>query len=200
MPAGETPADVDKERRNAIVLAAAVGGAGAVALAVPFVSSFAPSERAKAAGAPVEFDVGGMAPGEMKTVEWRGLPVWVLRRTPEMLQSIKKVDGEVADPKSQRTQYPTPEYAQNEFRSRKPEYLVAVGICTHLGCSPTARFAPGDPSMGSSWPGGFLCPCHGSRFDLSARVYANFPAPDNLPVPRYKYLSDQRVLIGDDKA
>ena len=142
LPAGDPPAAVDKERRNAIAVAAAVGGAGAVALAVPFVSSFAPSERAKAAGAPVEFDVAGIAPGEMKTVEWRGLPVWVLRRTPEMLQSIKKVDGEVADPKSQRTQYPTPEYARNEYRSRKPEYLVAVGICTHLGCSPQGPFGP----------------------------------------------------------
>jgi len=120
IPAGDPPAAVDMERRNTIAVAAAVGGAGAVALAVPFVASFAPSERAKAAGAPVEFDVAGIAPGEMKTVEWRGLPVWVLRRTPEMLQSIKKVDNEVADPKSERTQYPTPEYARNEYRSRKP--------------------------------------------------------------------------------
>jgi ubiquinol-cytochrome c reductase iron-sulfur subunit len=197
VPAGELPAGVDKERRNAIAVAAAVGGAGAVAMAVPFVASFAPSERAKAAGAPVEFDVGGMAPGEMKTVEWRGLPVWVLRRTPEMLQSIKKVDGEVADPKSQRTQYPTPEYAQNEFRSRKPEYLIAVGICTHLGCSPAGPFAPNQNSqLGADQ--GFLCPCHGSTFDLAGRVFKNKPAPDNLPVPPHKYLSDTLVLIGDD--
>jgi ubiquinol-cytochrome c reductase iron-sulfur subunit len=143
-PAGASDGDVsalDKERRNAIILTAAVGGAGALAVAVPFVSSFAPSERAKAAGAPVEFDLGGIAAGEMKTVEWRGLPVWVLRRTPEMLESIKRVDNEVADPKSLRTQYPTPEYARNEYRSRKPEYLIAVGICTHLGCLPAARSA-----------------------------------------------------------
>jgi len=195
--AGELPAGVDKERRNAIAVAAAVGGAGAVAMAVPFVASFAPSERAKAAGAPVEFDVGGMAPGEMKTVEWRGVPVWVLRRTPEMLQSIKKVDGEVADPKSQRTQYPTPEYAQNEFRSRKPEYLIAVGICTHLGCSPTYRpeIAPAD--LGPDWLGGFFCPCHQSKFDLAGRVYSGVPAPTNLPVPPHRYLTDSRIIIGD---
>ena len=177
--AGELPAGVDKERRNAIAVAAAVGGAGAVAMAVPFVASFAPSERAKAAGAPVEFDVGGMAPGEMKTVEWRGLPVWVLRRTPEMLQSIKKVDGEVADPKSQRTQYPTPEYAQNEFRSRKPEYLIAVGICTHLGWSTRGSVRP-EPEFAARRRPGFLCPCHGSTFDLAGRVFKNKPAPDNL--------------------
>jgi ubiquinol-cytochrome c reductase iron-sulfur subunit len=195
--ADETPAQIDKERRTAIAVAAAVGGAGAVALAVPFVSSFAPSERAKAAGAPVEFDMSGIAPGEMKTVEWRGLPVWVLRRTPEMLQSIKAVNAQVADPKSQRTQYPTPEWAQNEFRSRKPEYLVAVGICTHLGCSPQGPFAPNQNSqLGADQ--GFLCPCHGSTFDLAGRVFKNKPAPDNLPIPPYKFLSDTVVLIGDD--
>jgi ubiquinol-cytochrome c reductase iron-sulfur subunit len=197
--AGETPAQIDKDRRNAVVLAACVGGVGAAALAAPFVVSFAPSERAKAAGAPVEFDVSGMAPGEMKTVEWRGVPVWVLRRTPEMLESIKKVNGEVADPKSQRTQYPTPEWAQNEYRSRKPEYLVAVGICTHLGCSPQGPFGSNQNSqLGADQ--GFLCPCHGSTFDLAGRVFKNKPAPDNLPIPPYKFVSDTVVLIGDDSA
>jgi len=204
---GEPPAPVDpssgstfnKERRNAIAVTAAIGGAGAVAMAVPFVASFAPSERAKAAGAPVEFDVSGLAPGEMRTVEWRGVPVWVLRRTPEMLQAIKKVDGEVADPQSQRTAFPTPEYARNEFRSRKPEYLVCVGICTHLGCNPVGPFGSGQNSqLGADQ--GFLCPCHGSTFDLAGRVFKNKPAPDNLVVPPHKYLSDTVVLIGDDSA
>lgn len=191
------PASVDKERRNAIALAATVGGAGAVALAVPFVSSFAPSERAKAAGAPVEFDVSGLAPGEMRTVEWRGVPVWVLRRTPEMLQAIRKADAEVADPKSERTAFPTPEYARNEYRSRKPEFLVTVGICTHLGCNPVGPFGAGqNAQLGADQ--GFLCPCHGSTFDLAGRVFKNKPAPDNLVVPPHKYLSDTVVLIGDD--
>jgi len=198
-PAPVDPSSVNKERRNAIAVAAAVGGAGAVAMAVPFVASFAPSERAKAAGAPVEFDVSGLAPGEMKTVEWRGVPVWVLRRTPEMLASIKKVDGEVADPRSERTAFPTPEYARNEFRSRKPEYLITVGICTHLGCNPVGPFGPGgNAQLGADQ--GFLCPCHGSTFDLAGRVFKNKPAPDNLVVPPHKYLSDTVVMIGDDSA
>jgi ubiquinol-cytochrome c reductase iron-sulfur subunit len=197
VPAGEMPAGVDKERRTAIAVAATVGGAGAVALAVPFVSSFAPSERAKAAGAPVEFDLAVLAPGEMKTVEWRGVPVWVLRRTPEMLQSIKKVDGEVADPKSLRTAFPTPEYARNEYRSRKPEFLITVGICTHLGCNPVGPFGPGqNAQLGADQ--GFLCPCHGSTFDLAGRVFKNKPAPDNLVVPPHQYLSETVIVIGDD--
>jgi ubiquinol-cytochrome c reductase iron-sulfur subunit len=193
----ESAESVDTERRKTMIVAAAVGGAGVVAVAVPFVASFAPSERAKAAGAPVEFDLSGMAPGEMKTVEWRGVPVWVLRRTPEMLESIKKADGEVADPKSLRTAFPTPEFARNEFRSIKPEYLVMVGICTHLGCNPIGPFGPGqNAQLGSGQ--GFLCPCHGSVFDLAGRVYKNKPAPDNLVVPPYKYLSESVILIGDD--
>lgn len=188
---------IDKERRAAIALAAAAGGAGLVAAAVPFVSSFTPSERAKAAGAPVEVDLAGIAAGEMRTVEWRGRPVWLLNRTPQMLQSIRKVDGEVADPKSLRTAYPTPTYAQNEYRSIKPETLVAVGICTHLGCSPTGPFSPGtNAQMGAN--SGFVCPCHGSVFDLAGRVFKNMPAPDNLEIPPHKYLSDTLVLVGDD--
>jgi len=199
LPSGQAPdpASVDKERRNALIVTCAVGGVGVAAVAAPFLASLAPSERAKAAGAPVEVDLSSIAAGDKLVVEWRGLPVWILRRTPEMLQSIKKVDGEVADPKSQRTQYPTPEYAQNEFRSRKPEYLIAVGICTHLGCSPAGPFGPNQNSqLGADQ--GFLCPCHGSTFDLAGRVFKNKPAPDNLPVPPHKYLSDTLVLIGDD--
>ncbi|MDQ3188374.1 MAG: ubiquinol-cytochrome c reductase iron-sulfur subunit [Pseudomonadota bacterium] len=188
---------VDKERRATIAVAAAVGGAGLVAAAVPFVISFSPSERARAAGAPVQADISGMAAGEMRTVEWRGRPVWLLNRTPQMLQTIKRADGEVADPKSLRTAYPTPAYARNEYRSIKPETLVAVGICTHLGCSPTGPFAGGTNAMlGSN--AGFLCPCHGSIFDLAGRVFQNMPAPDNLEIPPHKYLSDTLLLVGDD--
>jgi ubiquinol-cytochrome c reductase iron-sulfur subunit len=193
------PAPADGERRAALVTACAVGGAGAAAIAVPFVSSFAPSERAKAAGAPVQVDLSGIAPGEMKTVEWRGKPVWILRRTPEMIESVKKADAAVADPKSQRTAFPTPEYARNELRSIKPEYFIAVGICTHLGCSPVGPLAAGSNVALGADPG-FLCPCHGSTFDLAGRVYKAKPAPDNLEVPPHKYLSDSSVLIGEDKA
>jgi ubiquinol-cytochrome c reductase iron-sulfur subunit len=172
-----------------------------VATVVPFVSTFAPSEKAKAAGAPVEVDVSGMAPGELKRVEWRGKPVWVLRRTPEMLATLKSTEDKVADPASLRTAYPTPDYAKNAHRSIKPEYLVVVGICSHLGCSPSDKFQPGaQPSLPDDWAGGFLCPCHGSTFDMAGRVYKNKPAPDNLEVPPHKYLSDARILIGDDKA
>jgi ubiquinol-cytochrome c reductase iron-sulfur subunit len=198
-PGGQTPdsASVDQDRRTAIILTAAVGGAGALGVAAPFVASFAPSERAKAAGAPVEVDLSGIAPGDKMIVEWRGKPVWIVRRTPEMLQSIKKADGEVADPKSQRTQYPTPEYARNEYRSIKPEYLIAIGVCTHLGCSPTGPFPGGANSQLGNDPG-FVCPCHGSTFDLAGRVFKNKPAPDNLEVPPHKYVSDMIVRIGED--
>lgn len=188
---------IDKERRATIAVAAAVGGVGVVAAAVPFVTSFMPSERAKAAGAPVQADITGMAPGEMRSFEWQGRPVWILNRTPQMLQAIKKVDGEVADPKSLRTAFPTPAYARNEYRSIKPENLVVVGICTHLGCNPIGPFAAGaNPQLGPD--SGFVCPCHGSTFDLAGRVFKNKPAPDNLPVPPHKYLSDSVLLIGDD--
>ncbi len=174
---------------------------GGIAAAVPFVSSFAPSERAKAAGAAVEVDISALKPGEMQTVEWRGKPVWILKRTPEQLESLKKTDSQVADPKSLRKPDElTPEYARNEYRSRKPELLVAVGICSHLGCSPTAKLQPGaQPSLPDDWQGGFFCPCHGSIFDLAGRVYKNKPAPDNLEVPPYMFLSDSKLLIGEDK-
>ncbi|MCS6764714.1 MAG: ubiquinol-cytochrome c reductase iron-sulfur subunit [Candidatus Protistobacter heckmanni] len=193
--------NVDKSRRNWLIATSVTGGIGCVAVALPLVSTFAPSEKAKAAGAPVEVDIGGMAPGEMRTVEWRGKPVWVVRRTPEMIASLKKVDGEVADPNSERKPSElTPEYARNEYRSIKSEYLVVVGICTHLGCSPGAKFQTGaQPSLPDDWQGGFLCPCHGSTFDLAGRVFKNKPAPDNLEVPPYQYLSDTRLLIGEDK-
>lgn len=190
----------DPSRRNAVLTTCTVGAVGGAAVAWPFLKSLKPSERALAAGAPVEVDIGGMAPGELRRVEWRGKPVWIVRRTQEMLDAVKKVDAKVADPESNRTAYPTPEYAKNEYRSIKPEYLVVVGICTHLGCSPTDKFTPGpQPSMPDDWPGGFFCPCHGSLFDLAGRVYANMPAPDNLEVPPHVYLSDTRLLIGEDK-
>jgi ubiquinol-cytochrome c reductase iron-sulfur subunit len=196
----DSPKPLDSSRRTAIGLTCAAGAVGTVAVAIPFVSTLAPSERAKAAGAPVEVDIAGMKPGELKSVEWRGKPVWIVRRTPEMLESLKKTDSKVADPDSQRTAYPTPEYAKNEYRSIKPEYLVVIGICTHLGCSPIEKFSgAGDPSLPADWEGGFLCPCHGSTFDLSGRVFKNKPAPDNLEVPPHVYLSDTRLLIGEDK-
>lgn len=197
----DSPKTPDASRRSAIGMAASAGAVGGVAVAIPFVASFAPSEKAKAAGAPVEVDVSGMQPGELKRVEWRGKPVWVLRRTPEMLASLKSTDPQVADPASLRTAYPTPAYAKNTYRSIKPEYLVVVGICSHLGCSPTDKFQPGpQPSLPDDWTGGFICPCHGSTFDLAGRVFKNKPAPDNLEVPPHKYLSDSRILVGDDKA
>ena len=167
---------------------------------MPFVTSFQPSERAKAAGAPVEVDISGMKPDEVRTVEWRGKPVWVVRRTPEQVAELPKNDPELADPNSLRNQDTlTPPYARNQYRSIKPEYFVTVGICTHLGCAPSAKFESGaQPSLPNNWPGGWLCPCHGSTFDFAGRVYKNKPAPDNLEVPPHKYLSDTRILIGDD--
>jgi ubiquinol-cytochrome c reductase iron-sulfur subunit len=193
-------AAVDKSRRTWIAITCGAGAVGGVATAVPFVSTFAPSERAKAAGAPVRVDVGSLQPGEKLTVEWRGKPVWILRRTPEMLESLKKTEPQVADPNSDRTQYPTPDYAKNEHRSIKPEFLVAVGICSHLGCSPIDKLQPGaQPSLPDDWTGGFFCPCHGSTFDLAGRVFKNKPAPDNLEVPPHMYLADTVLLIGEDK-
>jgi len=188
---------MDCGRRRLLLATSAAGGAMTVAAAVPFVASLTPSERAKAAGAPVEADIGKLAPGEMMTVEWRGKPVWILHRTPEMLESLKKTDDRVSDPNSDKPMQP--EYAKNEYRSIKPEYLVVVGICTHLGCSPSAKFKEGAESgVSDDWPGGFLCPCHGSTFDLAGRVYKSKPAPDNLEVPPYKYLTDAKIVIGED--
>jgi ubiquinol-cytochrome c reductase iron-sulfur subunit len=192
---------IDNGKRTWLIASGCAGAVGVGAAAVPFVASFQPSERARAAGAAVEVDVGGLKPGEKMTVEWRGKPVWIVRRTPEQVSGLSKVDGELADPKSLRKPDEfTPEYARNEYRSRKPDLLVVVGICTHLGCSPSDKFTPGpQPSLPNDWQGGFLCPCHGSTFDLAGRVFKDKPAPDNLEVPPYAYLSDSRLIIGEDK-
>ncbi|MDM0045435.1 ubiquinol-cytochrome c reductase iron-sulfur subunit [Variovorax dokdonensis] len=195
------PGRIDSSKRTWLIASSCAGVVGGVATAVPFVSTFEPSERAKAAGAPVEVDIGALKPGEKVTVEWRGKPVWILKRTPEQIAELPKHDGELADPQSKR--HPdefTPKYAQNEHRSIKPDVLVVVGICTHLGCSPIDKLQAGpQPSLPADWQGGFLCPCHGSTFDLAGRVFKNKPAPDNLPVPPHMYLSDTRLLIGEDK-
>ncbi len=199
-PGSANSMTVDKERRTWIAITCGAGAIGGVATAIPFVSSFAPSERARAAGAPVQVDISSLQPGQKLTVEWRGKPVWILRRTPEQVAELARLDPQLADPASQRTQYPTPEYARNPHRSIKPEFFVGVGICTHLGCSPGDRFTPGpQPSLPDDWVGGFLCACHGSTFDLAGRVFKNKPAPDNLEVPPHMYLSDTVLLIGEDK-
>ncbi len=197
----------DTSRRNWVIATCAAGGVAGVATAVPFFETFLPSEAAKAAGAPVEFDLTGMAKGEQKIAEWRGQPVWIMRRTDEQLAALDKHDDELADPDSLRnTDGPDainpPFAAKNHWRSVKKEYLVLVGICTHLGCSPGNKFTPGpQPSLPDDWAGGWLCPCHGSTFDLAGRVYKNKPAPDNLRIPPYKFLSETRILIGEtDKA
>ena len=191
---------IDSSKRTWLIASSCAGVVGVGAVAVPFVSSFQPSEKAKAAGAAVEADISSLKPGEKMTVEWRGKPVWIMHRTPEQLAELPKLDSQMADPKSERKAYPVPAYALNEARSIKPEYLVIVGICTHLGCSPSDKFKTGpQPSLPDDWQGGFFCPCHGSTFDLAGRVYKNKPAPDNLEVPPHMYLSDTKLLIGDDK-
>lgn len=192
---------IDTSKRTWLIASGCVGAVGGIATAVPFVSTFQPSERARAAGAAVEVDISALKPGEKMTVEWRGKPVWVIRRTPEQLAALPKLVGQLADPKSQRKQDElTPAYARNDDRSIKPEVLVVVGICTHLGCSPSDKFTPGvQPSLPDDWAGGFLCPCHGSTFDMAGRVYKNKPAPDNLEVPPHMYMTDSRLLIGEDK-
>ncbi len=188
---------VDCSRRNLLFATCAAGGVAGVATLVPFVASMTPSERAKAAGAPVEVDISKLKPGEMMTVEWRGKPVWIIHRTKEMLASLQKTNEKVSDPASDKPMQP--DYAKNEHRSIKPEILVAVGICTHLGCSPTDKFKTGPESgIEPDWAGGFICPCHGSTFDLAGRVYKSKPAPDNLLVPPHKYLADTKLVIGED--
>ena len=195
----DTP--IDSSKRTWLIATSCAGAVGGVATAVPFVSSFQPSEKAKAAGAAVEVDISALKPDEKMVVAWRGKPVWIMRRTPEQVAELPKNDDKLADPKSLRKPDEfTPPYARNEQRSIKPEYFVAVGICPHLGCSPSDRFTPGaQPSLPDDWPGGFLCPCHGSTFDLAGRVYKNKPSPDNLEVPPHMYLSDTRLIIGEDK-
>lgn len=192
---------VDQSRRTWVTIACVTGGVGGITAAAPFALTFQPSERARAAGAAVEADISTLKEGEMMTVEWRGKPVWIIRRTPAQLAELDKISGELADPESKRkADELTPEYARNTHRSIKPEILVTVGICTHLGCSPTAKFQAGaQPSLPSNWPGGFLCPCHGSTFDMAGRVFKDKPAPDNLEVPPHMYLSDTKLIIGEDK-
>ncbi len=189
--------DVNASRRNLLLASAGAGGAAAVATALPFAASMLPSERAKAMGAPVEADIAALQPGELQIIEWRGKPVWILRRTKEMLDGIKKSDGIVSDPKSEVQLQP--EYARNEFRSIKEEVVVLEGVCSHLGCSPQFKGADAKADMGADWNGGFYCPCHGSKFDLAGRVFKGAPAPVNLTVPPYTYLSETRILIGEDK-
>jgi ubiquinol-cytochrome c reductase iron-sulfur subunit len=194
----DTP--VDSSKRTWLLASVGAGAVGAGFVATPFISSFQPSERAKAAGAAVEVDISDIKPGEKKTVEWRGKPVWIIRRTTEQVEALKKSDAQLADPQSARSAYPTPEYAKNGHRSIKPEFMVAVGICTHLGCSPGDRLTAGpQPSLPDDWQGGFLCACHGSTFDLAGRVFKNKPAPDNLEVPPHMYLSETKWLVGEDK-
>jgi len=191
-------ANVNNRKRRFLVVATSVaGGAAAVAVAVPFVASMFPSARAKAAGAPVEVDISKVEPGMMIRAEWRSKPVWIVHRTSDMLEGLKKVDNRVADPDSERPMQPA--YAKNEYRSIKPEWLVLVGICTHLGCSPSDKLKAGpDSGLGEEWPGGFFCPCHGSKFDLAGRVFKDVPAPTNLEVPKYQFLTDTRLVIGED--
>ncbi len=188
---------VDKGRRRFLIAATSVvGGAGTVAVAVPFLYSWNPSARAQAAGAPVEVDISKIEPGQKINVEWRGKPVWVVRRTKEMLDDLASNDEKLRDPDS--NVHMQPDYAKNATRAIKSEYLILVGICTHLGCSPTFRpeLAPAD--LGAAWKGGFFCPCHGSRFDLAGRVFKNVPADRNLEVPPHMYLSDTRIIVGKD--
>jgi len=185
------------KRRFLVTMASAAGGAAALGVATPFVMSMMPSARAKAAGAPVEVDLSKVEPGMLLAVEWRGKPVWVVNRSKEMLDLLGKHDARLTDPKCEVAQQP--EYCKNATRSIKPEYLVVVGICTHLGCSPTFRKEVGPADLGADWPGGWFCPCHGSRFDLAARVFNGSPAPTNLVIPPHKYLSDIKVLIGVDQ-
>ena len=186
---------VDKNRRKFLTgVTSGVGAAGAVLAAVPFVASMTPSAKARAAGAPVQVDISGLEPGKLLKFEWRGKPVWVVRRTPEMLETLSNVEGELADPNSEEEQQPA--YAQNEARSINPEVLILVGLCTHLGCSPLEKLSPGE--IDSEWEGGFFCPCHGSKFDLAGRVYKNVPAPTNLEVPPHRFLSENLIEVGVD--
>ncbi len=184
-------------RRRLLVATSAAGGAATIGAAIPFLASMLPSERARAAGAPVEVDISSLQPGQLGIFEWRGKPVWILKRTGEMLEAIKQSDAKVADPESQVQQQP--DYAKNEFRSIKPEVLVMVGICTHLGCSPQEKKSEEKAEMGADWAGGFYCPCHGSKFDFAGRVFKGVPAPINLEVPPHTFLTESSVLIGEDR-
>ena len=189
--------EVDQGRRRLLVAATALtGAAGAVLAATPFLASWKPSARAKALGAPIEVDISKLEAGAMLKVEWRGKPVWVVRRTPEMLKQVEAATPLLLDPNSDGSVQPS--YAKNADRSAKPEYLVVLGVCTHLGCAPMAKFQAADVTVSADWPGGFYCPCHGSKFDLAGRVFKGVPAPSNLTVPPYSYLNDGRILVGSD--
>lgn len=190
-----TKKDEMGDRRRFLVIATSVaGGIAGAGIATPFLKSMMPSERAKAAGAPVEVDISKLESGMLIMVEWRGKPIWILKRTPEMLATLKELNAVLADPNSEEDQQP--DYARNETRSIKPEILVAQGVCTHLGCSPVFRSDIGPADLGADWLGGFFCPCHGSKFDLAGRVYQGVPAPTNLVVPPHTYLSESHLLIG----
>ena len=189
--------EVNMTRRKVLTAATGVMGAvGATFLAVPFVGSWQPSERAKAAGAPVDIDISKVQLGQMLTVNWRGKPVWVVRRTPEMLTMLGTMTDVLSDPDSNESIQP--EYAKNESRASKPEFLVMVGVCTHLGCAPLYRPAVNSPDMAANWKGGFFCPCHGSAFDLAGRVFRGVPAPTNLDIPPYTFLTDSMIRVGVD--
>jgi ubiquinol-cytochrome c reductase iron-sulfur subunit len=187
---------VDNTRRNLVIATSAVGGAATLGAAIPFVASMLPSEKARAAGAPVEVDITRIAPGELAVIEWRGKPVWVIRRTKEMLESLKAVTPRLVDPDSKSSIQPP--YAKNDVRAEKAEWMVMEGVCTHLGCSPQMRPADAKAEMGADWAGGFYCPCHGSKFDLAGRVFRGAPAPTNLVVPPYT-LTETKLVIGEDK-
>lgn len=188
---------IDKQRRRFLTTAATiVGGVGAAATSIPFISTMTPSAKTKAIGAPVEVDISELQPGQLLRVKWQGKPVWILRRDEKILGDLQTLNTEVRDPESAVQQQPA--YAKNEFRSIKPEYLIVIGLCTHLGCSPNFFPAETEQDLGPDWKGGFFCPCHGSRFDLAGRVFKGVPAPANLVVPPYKFISESRIVIGDD--
>jgi ubiquinol-cytochrome c reductase iron-sulfur subunit len=186
-------------RRHFLSVATSVAGAAGVGMAaVPFVMSFQPNAKAQALGAPVQVDISKLEVGGMVRVMWRGKPVWVLRRSAEMIERMEASGADLADPDSQKYPGQQPVYAQNEMRSIKPKILVVLGVCTHLGCAPIERFDIAPADLGPDWVGGFYCPCHGSKFDLSGRVYAGVPAPSNLEVPPYRFLTENLILVGDD--
>jgi ubiquinol-cytochrome c reductase iron-sulfur subunit len=190
---------VDGGRRHFLLVATTVTGiAGAAMTAVPFLASWKPSARAQALGAPVEQDISKLEPGAMVKVNWRGQAIFIVRRSPEMMKQIEDpaLADKLRDPKSEQSEQP--KYAQNDTRSLKPDVLVLVGVCTHLGCAPLGRFQVQDAELGADWPGGFYCPCHGSKFDLSGRVFKDVPAPTNLKVPPYRFINDGVVQIGVD--
>ena len=189
--------EIDRQRRRFLTTAATVvGGVGVAATSIPFISTMTPSAKTKAIGGPVEVDIGKLQPGQRLTVKWQGKPVWIVRRDEKTLSDLEVLDSEVRDPDSSLEQQPL--YAKNEYRSINPEYLVVIGLCTHLGCSPNYFSATDEQDLGPDWKGGFFCPCHGSRFDLAGRVFKGVPAPANLVVPPHKFITDTHVLIGDD--